>query len=385
MLINKFVRHFWIKIKIQWFNMKKSNKYILLGILCIFFIIPVYIPLTNAQEWTHNGAETERIPEFFVYPSERYYYNYSGAPPLFFDETYLRFDIVKGNITDTFMGMTSIPAKPPLVNGTCIFGDMYMINATSGEEVLQLSDYHFVYWNETIGLVTLNQYPAIYIPVDEYGEATAQSLEIAMESVQWAVEVGGFGRFEHNASYPSIYSVELWNSTHNNAYYKMNFTENGHQINTEIYNIAYAPNITLISRPAQLPPQFNLTTESGKLTTDTPEIRLIADIVDADNNNDNITDTDYSFRTFNGTDWLPWAPMTSVIVFNMGSMPSGEYDIPIIIKNMYGSTTEELTIQYTAPRDGEEAIPSYSLLIISLISLVGVSIIFHITRKKLNR
>ncbi|GAH12397.1 unnamed protein product, partial [marine sediment metagenome] len=102
-------------------------------------------------------------------------------------------------------------------------------------------------------------------------------------------------------------------------------------------------------------------------------------------NNDNITDTDYSFRTFNGTAWTPWAPITSLIVFNMSSVPSGNYDISIPVKNMYGVTSVWLTIQYTAPGDGEEAIPSYSLLIISLISLVSVSIIFHITRKKLNR
>ena len=365
--------------------MKKSNKYILLCIFCIFFIIPIYIPLTNAQEWTYNGVDTERIPEFFVYPSERYYYNYSGAPPLFFDETYLRFDIVKGNITDTFMGMPSIPLLPPLVNGTCIFGDFYIGNATSGEEVLEVSDYQFVYWNETIGLVTLNQYPAIYIPVDEYGEATAQSLEIAIESAQWAIEVGGLGRFEHNASYPSIYSIELWNSTQNNAYWKMNFTENGQQINTEFYNVTNAPNITLMSRPAQMSPDFtDLTTESGLLTTNTTEIKLIANITDVDNNNDKVIDTDYLYRIYNGTDYTTWAPVTSVIDYDLGSVPSGSYELTMEVKNMYGVVDESITIQYTAPPgDGDEIIPSYPIAIITLMAIFGVSFIVLKQRKKL--
>ena len=366
--------------------MKKSNKYIFLSIFCIFFIIPVYIPRTNAQEWTYNGVDTEQIPEFFVYPSERYYYNYSGAPPLFFDETYLRFDIVKGNITDTFMGMTSIPALPPLVNGTSIFGDIYWGNATSGEEVLELSDYQFVYWNETIGLVTLNHYPAIYIPVDEYGEATAQSLEIAIESAQWAIKVAGLGRFEHNASYPSIYSIELWNSTHNNAYYKMNFTENGQQINTEFYNVANGANITLISRPAQFSPDFvSLTTESGELTTHTTEIKLIANITDADNNNDGMIDTDYSYHIYNGTDWSAWAPVTSVIDYDLGSVVNGNYELTMEVKNMYGVVDESITIQYTGQEedgDGEGIIPGYPIAIISLVAIFSVSIIILIKRNR---
>ncbi len=73
--------------------MKKLNKYVLLGIFCIFVIIPFYTPPTNVQEWIYNGVDTERIPEFFLYPSERYYYNFTGGS-LFFDETNVRFNIV---------------------------------------------------------------------------------------------------------------------------------------------------------------------------------------------------------------------------------------------------------------------------------------------------
>ncbi|MFX0044091.1 MAG: hypothetical protein ACFE8L_14345 [Candidatus Hodarchaeota archaeon] len=361
--------------------MKKSNKYILLGIFCIFFIIPVYIPLTNAQEWIYNGVDTERIPEFFVYPSERYYYNYTGG---FFDGTYLRFDIVKGNITDTFMGTPLVPLLPPLVNGTCIFGDIYIGNATTGEEVLGVSDYQIVYWNETIGLITLNQLPAIFIPVDEYGEVTVQSLEIAIESVQWAVEVGWYGRFEHNASYPSIYSIELWNSTYNNVYYKINFTETGQQINTEIYNIAYSPNVTLISRPIQTAPLFSLTTKSGDLTTRTTDITLIANITDADNNNDGIIDADYSYRIYNGTNWTSWAPVTSEIDYDLGSVMKGYYELTMEVKNMYGVVDESITIQYTGQEGGEGIIPGYPIIIISLVAILSVSIIIVKRRKTLN-
>ena len=361
--------------------MKKLNKYSLLGIFCVFFIIPVYLPRTNAQEWTYKGADTERIPEFFVFPSERYYYNYTGGS-LFFPETYLRFDIVKGNITDTFWGMNLIPPLPPLVNGTCIFGDVYLGNATSEEEILLQSDYQFVYWNETIGLITLMQFPVIYIPVEENGEATAESLEIAIESAQWAVEKALSGRFEHNASYPSLYSIELWNSTHNDAYYKMNFTENGHQIKTEMYNVPDGSNVTLISRPAQKSPQFSLTTESGDLKTKTTEIKLIANISDADNNNDKVIDTDYLYRIYNGTDWTTWAPITSLIDYDLGSIVDGDYDITMEVKNMYGVASDMITIQYTAPT--EEIIPSYPIGIICLVAIFSVSIII-LTKRKIIR
>ncbi len=341
------------------------------------------ITIQYREEILYNGADTEPIPGFFVYPSERYYYNFT-APGFIPPETYMRFDVVKGNFTDEFMGNSTYLDYPPLVGGSCIWGDIYMGNATSGQEVLNSADYQFVYWNETVGLISLGNF---WIPVDEFGEATAQSFEFALEASQSGMDsIPGVGRFEHNASYPTIYSCELWNSTYNNAYYKMNFTENGHTLNAESFGIPNTGNLILISRPAQMSPQFSLTTESGLLTTNTTEIKLIADITDADNNNDKVIDTDYQYRIYNGTSWTTWAPVTSVIDYDLGVVADGNYELTMEVKNMYGVDSDVITIQYTAPTgngDGDDAIPSYPIVVISLVSIFSVSLILLKHRKKL--
>jgi hypothetical protein len=358
--------------------MKKLSKYILISSLSLFLIFPFLIPISKAQEFTYNGVDTEHIPSFFVYPSERYYYNYT-AEPIVFREFYMRFDIVKGNISNTYMGSSSLPGFPPLVNGSCIFGDIYQGNATTSQEELLVEDQQIAYWNETVGLICLG---IMFLPVDETGEATAQSIEAGIKMAQWSTEsLPGTGRFEHNASFPSIYSFELWNSS-NNAYYKFNFTENGHQIKSESFKVPNSVNITLMSKPPQQSPQFNLLTESGNLVTDTNALKLVADITDADNNNDKSIDTDYSYRIYNGTEWTAWAPVTSVIDYDLGPVAKGNYDITMEVKNMYGSSSDAITIKYNTAGGGSGGIPGYSTILIPLAIIIGISYIYFKNRER---
>ncbi|MFX1570903.1 MAG: hypothetical protein ACFFCV_21395, partial [Promethearchaeota archaeon] len=277
--------------------MKKLNRYILLSIFSLILICSFLIPISKAQEWTYNGVDTERIPNFFVYPSESYFYNFTN-PGIIPPETYFRFDVVKGNFTDTFMGMSTYLDYPPLVEGIGIWGDVYLGNATSGEEVLD-NHLQFVYWNETVGLISIGNF---FIPVDSTGEATAQSLEFALVAAQSGVKsMPGVGHFEHNASYPNIYSIRLWNSTFNNAHYIMNYTENGQQLKAESFGIPNTGNITLISRPPQMSPVFTFSTDDDILAVNSTDLTLVVDITDADNNNDGVIDTDYEYRIYNGT------------------------------------------------------------------------------------
>ena len=361
--------------------MKIFKKIFLTSIFSVILLSYFLIPGSRAQPWIYNGADTERIPDFFVYPSERYYYNYTGGAP-YFDEVYLRMDIIKGNITDTYMGMSVFPGLPPLVNGTSIWGDLYTGNATSSEEILNQANYQFLYWNETVGLISVAM---AFIPVDTTGEATAQSLGIVLEAIQWVMEETG-GRFEHNATYPNIYSVYLWNETNNYAYNKLNFTENGQLINFEVFNIPTLPNVTLISRPAQLSPIFTFSTEDDILAVNSTDLKLIVDTTDADNNNDKVIDADYQYRIYNGTVWTAWAAIPPLINYDLGPVAAGNYDITMEVKNMYGVASHQIQIQYTPPGDGDggiPAIPGYSIVLISIALLIGVSFLIQKNRKKM--
>jgi len=147
-------------------------------------------------------------------------------------------------------------------------------------------------------------------------------------------------------------------------------------------------NITLYSQPAQLPPAFSFTTESGSLSVNTTDFKLNITITDADNNNDGIVDTDYQYRIQNGSTWSAWASPPSQLDWDLGAVADGSYPITMEVKNMYGVTQQQITIQYTAPGgdddgDGEEAIPSYPIAIISLVAIFSVSLIILKHRKKL--
>ncbi|GAG95366.1 unnamed protein product, partial [marine sediment metagenome] len=214
--------------------MKKTNRHILVGITSLILICPFLIPIAKAQEWTYDGADTPIIPDFSVYPSEKYFYNVS-APGM--DNITIIFDIVKGNITDPGPG-----------NGTGVWGDMWLWNTTSGEKELNTVDMLIGYWN---GTIFLSQNFPITIPVENNGIVSLpilSNISAYYESMLLSMNL------EHKQVFPNIYSMAFWNTTDNDAYFHANYTDDGIMINFETYLLPSVGNLTLYSQPAQLPP-----------------------------------------------------------------------------------------------------------------------------------
>ena len=352
--------------------MKKLNRNILVGITSLILICPFLIPITKAQEWIYDGVDTTNIPDFSVYPSEWYVLNATGAGVP--DEILIRLVIENGNITDPF----SAPD-----NGTCVWGDLWMVNATSGEGTLTASNMLHGYWNETVGYLSGNL-PFI-IPVENNGIVSSQILNNV--SVFMGMMVAGYN-LEHQQVYPNIYSIALWNTTDNDAYLHLNYTDDGILTNYESYLLLSPPsgNITLYSQPAQQTPVFSLSTDDDILTINSTDFKIATTITDADNNNDGVTDTDYLFRIFNGSTWTSWAVPTSLLDWDLGSVAAGNYTITMEVKNMYGVTQEQVTFEYIPPEDitdGDEIISSYPIFLVSMVAILGISIIIYRNRKKL--
>ncbi|MFX0106531.1 MAG: hypothetical protein ACFE75_13735, partial [Candidatus Hodarchaeota archaeon] len=191
--------------------------------------------------------------------------------------------------------------------------------------------------------------------------------------------------FENNVNFVNRYSIRLWNTTYNNAYLLVNFTENGILTKLEGYLVSNMFNMTLYSKPAQLPPDFSFTTESGTLTVSSTDFKLNITITDADNNNDGVTDADYLFRILNGSTWTDWTLPTDQLDWDLGPVASGIYPITMEVKNMYGVTQKQISIEYLyseGPSDGE-IISGYPLLIASIIAFLGVLVIIYKYRKQL--
>ncbi len=359
--------------------MKNSKRIILISILTLMILPLFLIPRTAvAQEWIYDGVDTERIPNFSVYPTEWYVGNIThiGYPAYFPDENYTIFEIVKGNISDTYLGM------PPLPNGTVVYGNIWMVNATSGEKELGpnvIPEMPLCWYNASFGYASF--FTSI-IPIDDSGKVSAQILQNVSN---W---VGGVHLedypFQNNATYPNIYSIRYWNST---DYFMVNFTDDGifKKLEHTLLTLQM-PNVTLMSQPAQLPPDFSFTTETESLTVNSTDFKLNITITDADNNNDGEIDTDYLYRIQNGTEWSDWATIPDLLDWDLGDVEEGSYDITVEVKNMYGVAQEEITIEFTLPEepgDGDGIIPSYPIALISIIVLFSISIIIHKYRKKL--
>jgi len=191
--------------------------------------------------------------------------------------------------------------------------------------------------------------------------------------------------FENSATYYKEYFFHYWNSSHNNAYLRANFTDDGILMKFEHYKTGFGyHNYTLISQPAQKAPAFDFTTDTGSLTVNSTEFKLNITVTDADNNNDGKTDTDYLYRIQNGTEWTDWAAIPNLLDWDLGDVEEGSYDITIEVKNMYGVTQEEITIEYEPPpKKKRGAIPSYPIAMISIIVMFSISIIILKNRKKL--
>jgi len=344
--------------------MKKLNKYILIGITSLILICPFLIPITKAQEWTFDGVDTTNIPGFSLYPSEVYVYNGSAVGP----ELHNIFKIVKGNITDLGSG-----------NGTVVWGDLWQLNTTSGEKTLQMDDFPACYWNETIGYVAFG--PAFLIPVENDGKVSSDILNNVTTFMVPMMAVLGLNAYQ---VYPSLYSIAFWN-TINGEYFHLNFTDDGILTQWESDAPAGPGNMTLYSQPAQQTPVFSFTGEDDTLIFNSTDFKIETTIIDADNNNDGVTDTDYLFRILNGSTWTSWAAPVSLLDWDLGSVAAGNYTITMEVKNMYGVTSEQITIEYDPPAVVTDGgfVSGYPIFLVSMIVILGIIIVTYRYRKKL--
>ncbi len=338
----------------------------MVGITSLILICPFLIPIAKAQEWTLDGADTPIIPGFSVYPSEEYVYNVSVVGML--NDMGFIFEIEKGNITDPGTG-----------NGTGVWGDFWTLNTTSGEKTINMADALFAFWNET--LFISQSFPCI-IPVENDGKVSLSILnnvtyyfDTMIASQLWI--------FEQQQTFHNIYSIAYWN-TSNNAYMKMNYTDEGIMAKWETYLVPNVANVTLYSQPAQQTPVFSFTGEGDILTFNSTDFKIETTITDADNNNDGVTDTDYLFRILNGSTWTSWAAPTSLLDWDLGSVAAGNYTVTMEVKNMYGVTQEEIIIEYIPPAvNGDELISGYPIFLVSMVAILGIIIITYRHRKKL--
>jgi len=348
--------------------MKKLNKYILIGITSLILICPFLIPITKAQEWTFDGVDTTNIPWFSVYPSEEYVFSATMSPG-----TLGIVEIVSGNITDPGSG-----------NGTVVWGNMYEWNIISGEKTLQVTNFFICYWNESIGYMSTG--PGFLIPVENDGKVSSRILNNVTTSLAPMLASLGLDAYQ---VYPSLYSIAFWNTT-NDEYFHLNYTDDGILSQWESDIPSGPGNLTLYSQPAQLTPVFSFTGEGDTLIVNSTDFKIETTITDADNNNDGVTDTDYLFRILNGSTWTSWAAPVSLLDWDLGSVAAGNYTITMEVKNMYGVTQEQVTFEYKPPEvdgdgdgDGDGIISGYPIFLISMVAILGISIVIYRYRKKL--
>lgn len=347
--------------------MKNVKRIILLSTISIIFFCSFLIPGANAQEWIYDGANTERIPSYSVYPSEWYVYEM----PMFPLDILVAIEVTHGNITDYMM----------MGNGTCVWINGWAWNTTSGEKTLAATNGLVSYWNETVGYSS-EVTPPFIIPVENDGKVSPSIL--GWVSVFLETDTLVDQNMQNLSIYNSIYSIAFWNES-NNAYIHFNWTDVGILTGIES-NIPDLVNASLYSQPAQLPPVFSFTTEHDTLVVNSTDTDLKVAITDADNDNDGVTDTDYLYRMFYGSTWTSWAENTTLIDFNLGSVPAGNYTVILEVKNMYGITQEQIEIQYAPPQEGDDGspeIPGYSIILISIALFLGVSFLIHKNRKKM--
>ncbi|GAG78784.1 unnamed protein product, partial [marine sediment metagenome] len=173
---------------------------------------------TIAQEYTYNGADTEKIPGFSVYPSEWYIVNVSFAP-----ENYTIMEIIKGNLTDWFDTPGDILYIP--ANGTNVWANIKMVNATSGAYHYIETEHSLAWWNESVGFLGL---PPTILPVEEDGEVSMQILEDVTNSWEMFLNMGGVFFNSHSLGRIAPYYCYFeFLNTSTGAYWKSNFTLDG--------------------------------------------------------------------------------------------------------------------------------------------------------------
>lgn len=333
--------------------MKKFNSkdFFLIVLISITVCSTFLTPGTKAQTWTYNGADTTQIQDFSVYPSEWYIYNNSYET-----ERYQVVTITHGNVSSLGLG-----------TGNTAWSDVYWVNITSGE--LEFSNNLHGSWNSSIGY----QGNGFIIPVGNDGKISQDIID-NVSSHLWS------GLWEHNQTNINYYSITFWNTAANEYFLRYNYTEGGILTKLELYYSVPVQNYTLVSSPTQLPPNFQFSTADNILDVSTSNITLKVNITSADNNNDGEVDTDYLYRVLNGVTWSNWTIIPAFINYDLGTNSSGNYDIILEVKNMYGVTQKQISIQFTdpnptVPEGTAPEIPSFSTLFIALIFLLSASII----------
>ena len=89
------------------------------------------------------------------------------------------------------------------------------------------------------------------------------------------------------------------------------------------------------------------------------------------------------YRIFLGTGWTTWAPIPTQIDFDLGldAIEAG-YEIKIEVKNMYGVSQEQILVYYDISGEPSETISGFPNFAVSIIFLLGVSIVIYRHRKK---
>jgi len=351
--------------------MKTVRKLVLYSILCIMTSSFLFFPGVRAQDIVYNGVDTEKFPNFIMYPSEVYEYNYSSfiskwqARP----EFYMQFEFLKGN--DTFlldMPGVFLYDSP----GYGIWGNFYGINDTTGAITHQISDYQIAFWNESILLYGSGR----FIPVNASGEVSRSTLDKAAEACNSSWWMG----YLNMEVYYNINSFRLWNGP--SDYIIANYSSDGIRLNF-IVNVSASSMLftdTLMSRPVQLPPVFSFATHSGLSTVSSRQVTLDLTIPAADNNNDGLPDTDYQYRMYEGGIWSTWEDVTPTMSYDLGSVSAGNYTLTVEVKSMYGVTQEQIEVEYIP--SSSDAIPGSSVLLIVAIMGFSISILLSRYRKK---
>ena len=354
----------------------------MVSIVLLIFSLTIIPQNSFAEEWIFEGVDTERIPEFSVYPSECYTWIYLDG----FDGYFFLIKITNANLT---YGFTHFMADIPMgENGTSIWGEQWLGNVSTGEVQLIYKDIQLLYWNKSIGYRAMNTF---FIPLEEDNSISEETFINVTEN--WEITLFSIGNinFEHFTTSFNSLSCIYWNDTYNEAHFAANYTEDGVLRDFESYSMLSIPtNITLSSVPSQLPPDFDIITETGESLFENKSIMINVTINDIDSNNDEVIDDDYLYRMYLDDQWTEWATPEEKINWTLSEDLAGNYTLIIEIRNMYGITQKEITIEYDPDEpdgepDGSPLIPGYSLITIIFSISTGLLILLLRNSKRYSK
>ena len=174
-------------------NKKQISTLVSISVLLIFSL--TIIPQNSfAEEWIFDGVDTERIPEFSVYPSEHYTWVYLDG---ILYGNFMLIKITNANLTDEYdhLGMLNFPMGE---NGTSIWGEQWLGNVSTGESQLLYKDIQLVYWNKSIGYRAVN---TVFIPLEEDSTISEESFINATENWEITFFPIAGENFEHFTTY----------------------------------------------------------------------------------------------------------------------------------------------------------------------------------------